>query len=100
MLAQLFGDKGLELNSVVHWDNASLGRAILKAGWGVMLVREDHVADAVRDGELAIAPIARTQFPLCVAHQSSRRDDPLVRAFVDAASQVWPEMKLIRPPSA
>lgn len=93
MLAQLFGEKGLTLNSVVHWDNASLGRAILRAGWGVMLVREDHVAEAVREGSLALAPIARTQFPLCVVHQNSRHDDPLVRAFVDAASRVWPEMK-------
>lgn len=97
MMSQLFGDKGLELNSVVHWDNASLGRAILKAGWGVMLVREDQVVDAVRDGSLAIAPIARTQFPLCVAHQSSRKDDPLIRAFIAAAAEVWPQMKLVTP---
>jgi DNA-binding transcriptional LysR family regulator len=95
MLAQLFGEKGLELNTVVHWDNASLGRSILKGGWGVMLVREDEVADAVREGSVALAPIARTQFPLCIAHQSSRSGDPLIEAFVDVARTVWPQMALV-----
>lgn len=94
MLAQLFGDKGLELNSVARFDNSALGRAMLRAGVGMMLMREDQANEGEREGWLAKSPIARTEFALCVAHQSSRKDDPLIRAFVEAAHDVWPEMRL------
>ena len=94
MLAQLFGERELELNSVVRFEHAVQGRAALKAGAGMMLMREEHAVQGEREGHLAISPIARTQFALSIAHQSSRKDDPLIRAFVEAARQVWPEMRL------
>jgi DNA-binding transcriptional LysR family regulator len=94
MLSQLFGDKGLELNTVVRFDNAALGRSLLKAGVGMMLMREEHALQGERDGYLTVSPIAHTEFGLYIAHVASRRNDPLISAFVDAASMAWPDLKL------
>jgi DNA-binding transcriptional LysR family regulator len=93
MLAELFGDKGLELNSVVRFDNSAVGRAALRAGAGMMLLREERALQGEREGLLAISPIARADVRLCVAHQAGRAGDPLVHALVEAAGVVWPGMK-------
>ena len=93
MLAQLFGDKGFELNTVVRFDNAALGRSLLQAGVGMMLMREDHALQDEREGYLAISPIAHAEFGLFVAHVASRGNDPLISAFIDATSMAWPDMK-------
>lgn len=100
MLAQLFSDKGLDVNSVVRFDNASHGRAMVKAGVGVMLLREDQALEGEREGSLVTVPTVKAEYSLCVAHQASRRDDPLVDAFVSAAGLVWPNMKTIEPAQA
>jgi DNA-binding transcriptional LysR family regulator len=97
MLAQLFGDKGLVLNSVIRFDHSAVGRAALRAGAGMLLLREEHAVQGEKEGYLAISPIARAEAPLSIAHQSGRKDDPLVQAFVEAARVPWPEMKLTRP---
>lgn len=96
MLAQLFGERDLELNSIIRFENAAQGRAALEAGAGMMLMREEHALQGERQGQLAISPIARARFALSIVHQSSRKDDPLIRAFIEAARQVWPAMKLTK----
>ncbi len=92
MLKQLFDERGLELNTVARFDNAALGRAMLEAGVGLMLMREEHVRQGLADGVLATSPIAHADFPLFMAHLTSRLNDPLVCAFLAAAAQVWPDM--------
>jgi len=94
MLNQLFGDKGLELNTVVRFDNAALGRALVRSGVGLLLMREEYALEGEREGHLALSPLARTEFPVFMAHVASRGNDPLIRAFIEAASFAWPEMKL------
>jgi len=96
MLARLFGDKGLELNSVVLFDNALHGRTVLQSGVGMMLMREEFAIQGEQQGNLALSPLATAESLLCIAHQSSRKDDPLVQAFVEAARVAWPEMKPIQ----
>lgn len=95
MLAQLFGDRGLELNTVIRFDNAAVGRSALRAGAGMMLLREDHAVQGEQEGYLAVSPIARAEIPLSIAHQTGRTDDPLIQAFLDAARIPWPGMKLV-----
>jgi DNA-binding transcriptional LysR family regulator len=90
MLQQLFGERGLELNTVARFDNAGLARALLEAGVGLMLMRENHVDRGVRQGTLAASPLAATEFPLYLVHDASRRDDPLIDAFLVAAARIWP----------
>jgi DNA-binding transcriptional LysR family regulator len=96
MLAQLFVDKGLTLNTAVRFDNIAVGRAALQAGAGMMLLREEHAVQGEQDGYLAISPIAHAETALSVGHQSGRSHDPLIEAFIDAAKSTWPEMKVTR----
>jgi DNA-binding transcriptional LysR family regulator len=94
VLARLFTDKGLTLNTVVSFDSSALARSLLPAGVGMTLMRAERAAEGVRDGYLAVSPIAQEEFGLYFAHLGSRKNDPLICAFVEAASAVWPEMRL------
>ena len=98
LLARLFGDRGLELNCVVRFDNSAVGEAVLQAGAGMMLLRADHAIQGEHDGHLAISPIVQAEIPLSIAHQSARRSDPLILAFLDAAKAPWPDMKPVPAP--
>jgi DNA-binding transcriptional LysR family regulator len=100
MLAQLFGNRGLELNSVLRFDNSSVGRAALEAGAGMMLLREDHAIQRELKGNLAVSPLARTEISLWAAHQAGRHADPLIKAFVEAAKVFWPQIKQASPRKA
>lgn len=96
MLSQLFGDKGLELNTVVRFDNAALGHSLARAGVGMLLVREDQAEQGEREGYFAVSPIARSDFPLFIAHVTSRGNDPLIKAFLEAVNSAWPNMQLTK----
>ncbi|SDE80304.1 DNA-binding transcriptional regulator, LysR family [Variovorax sp. CF079] len=97
MLQQMFGERGLVLNSVATFDNALLGRAMLEAGVGLDLVREDYALQAERQGSVVLSPLAHAQYPSYLAHLASRRDDPLIRAFLEATTDVWPDLRLAKP---
>ncbi len=60
MMADLFTQRGLDLNAAVRFDNAALGRSLLQAGVGLMLMREEHVLQGVREGLLSASPLARS----------------------------------------
>lgn len=92
MLDHLFRDKGLELNTVVRFDNTALGRSLVQAGVGMSLMREEHALQGLNEGYLAISPIAHAEFGLFVAHVASRGNDPLISSFVEAVKVAWPEM--------
>ncbi len=94
MLTELFEGKNLKLNSVARFDNASHVRLMLQTGIAMMLMREDHAIEGEKEGYLALSPIARTKVSLLIAHLSSRKNDPLIRAFVEAAKIAWPRVKL------
>lgn len=95
MLVELFSSKGLELNAVVHFDNAAIARNLLLAGAGMMLMRRDLAEDGERKGLLAISNIERPSFALYLAHLASRKEDPLIRAFVESTMANWPGMTLV-----
>lgn len=95
VLNKLFGERGLELNSVICFDNVVLGRSLLEAGAGMMLLREQHAMLGEKEGCLALSSLGRTEVALSLVHQSSRKGDPLIRAFVDAAREVWPGMRSV-----
>jgi len=61
---------------------------------GFMLMREEHVNEGLEQGILAASPIAQAQFPLFMAHIASRRNDPLIRAFMEATTDVWPDLRV------
>lgn len=91
--ARLFTEKGLELNSVAHFDNALLARAMSQAGVGMMLMREDQALQCEAEGVLAISPLVRLEYQMFLVHLATRRNDPLIKAFIAAGKKVWPDMK-------
>lgn len=93
MIAELFGQRGLELNVVVLFENTAHGRALLHGGVGVMLLQEEDALEGVRQGTLAVSQLAHVDYALSVAHHASRADDPLIKAFVAAAREVWPGLR-------
>jgi DNA-binding transcriptional LysR family regulator len=97
MLSQLFAERGLELNTVARFDNGALGHALLRAGVGVMLMREEHALEGEREGRLAVSPIGHAAFDLLVAHMAGRDHDPLIGAFLEAVKTAWPQMHLVTP---
>ncbi len=93
MLQQMFDTRGFKLDVVARFDSPVLGRAMVEAGVGLMLMRQELVTPGLEQGLLALSPIARTEFPLFLAHLATRRDDPLIRAFLQGAATVWPAMR-------
>jgi len=89
MLQQMFGDRGLEPNSVAQVDNEAVGRALMYEGVGLMLVRVEHALEGERAGKLAASPIAQADFALFLAYAKNRSIDPLVQAFESAAQAIW-----------
>lgn len=92
MLKEMFENRGLELNGIVHFDNAVLGRAMLEAGVGMMLIREEHARAGAEQGVVAMSSHAFAEHPIYLAHVSSRRNDPMVNAFLEATTDVWPDL--------
>lgn len=91
MLDEMFGVRGLELNVAAKTDSDPLARAMVHAGVGVTLVREQRAVEGERDGTFCVSPIARAEFNLLAAHMNGRGDDPLIKAFMDAVREVFPE---------
>ncbi len=95
ILQELFGARGLVVNSVISFDNATFARAMVQGGAGLTLVRREHAVEGERAGLMAVSPLVQAEYPLCIAYLASRRADPLVKAFVEAAAQVWPAMRVV-----
>jgi DNA-binding transcriptional LysR family regulator len=93
MLKEMFENRGLELNGVVSFDNAVLGRSLLEAGVGMMLVREEHAQVSAEQGIVAMSPFAAAEHPIYLAHVASRRNDPMIHAFLEATTDVWPDLR-------
>lgn len=93
VLQEVFGARGLTLNTVIGFDNATSARALVERGAGVTLVRREHAVEGEAAGRLVVSPLTvPSQYSLCAAHLASRRNDPLIRAFLDSAARVWPEV--------
>jgi DNA-binding transcriptional LysR family regulator len=90
MVAERFGQQGIELNVVVLFENAAHGLSLLHAGVGMMLLPEEDALEGVRKGALAVSGLAPIDYSLCIAYQASRAEDPLIKAFLAAAREVWP----------
>lgn len=70
---------------------------MLHAGEGLMLLREERPARGARRHARSLSPLVQAEYSMSIAHQASRKEDPLIKAFVDAAAEVWPELRLAKP---
>ncbi len=93
MLDELFAARGLQLRIVAETDDDHIRRAMAAAGTGLCLVREDHAREAEQAGQTATASLGRTRTQLLLAWLANRGADPLVRSFVAATRDVWPEAR-------
>lgn len=93
MMDQMFAERGLEPHSVARFDNAVIARTLAQAGVGMMLMREEQALQGEREGLLALSPLARPSYGLYITHLATRRNDPLVRAFMAAAATIWPAVE-------
>lgn len=89
-LDRQFADRGLAFTTVVRFDNSPLARVLVKAGVGMTLLREEYALQGEREGTLALSPLPTADLSLVAVHLSSRMDDPLVRAFMEAVTSVYP----------
>ncbi len=97
LLKELFSKRGLELNSVVRFDNAAVARSLMESGVGMMLMREEHISIGLKQGTLAVSPLIHEKMPILIAHMRNRQDDPLIQAFHETAASIWPNAKSVSP---
>jgi len=90
MISELFGERGLDLNVGVFFENAAHGRSLLHAGVGMMLIQEEDALEGLQQGAFAVSRLAQVDYSLSIAHHTSRAEDPLIKAFVAAAGMAWP----------
>lgn len=91
---QMFTDRGLEVNTVANFDNAGLAQCLVRSGVGMMLMRDEYAVQGEAEGFLALSPVICDEIPLFIIHLASRKNDPLIRAFIEAARAPWPAMNV------
>lgn len=89
MMQTLLVDKGLQVNSAVEADNATMILALISAGVGISLVREDFARKAQRARQMAVWPFERVSTQLMFVFARNREEDPLILAFLDSIRRVW-----------
>lgn len=91
---QMFTERGLEVNTVIRFDNAAVAQCLVRSGAGMMLMRDEYALQGEAEGFLALSPVICDEIQLFIIHLESRRNDPLIRAFIEAARGPWPEMNI------
>jgi DNA-binding transcriptional LysR family regulator len=89
MMDQLFGAKGLQVNSAVQANNDVVIRSLIADGVGLCLVREDQAIEARDLGKMSLSDIAVAQTALMFVYQINRQADPLVLALGNVVRRVW-----------
>jgi len=89
MLDQLFGAKGLQLNTMLKSDNDRVIRNLIAAGAGLSLVREDQALAARERGTMCVSELAVASTQLLFVFQVNRGSDPLVSALHETVKGAW-----------
>ena len=61
---------------MASFDSTAMVRAILQAGVGMTLLREEQALQGEAAGCLTLSPIARAEYALYVVHLASRKNAP------------------------
>lgn len=89
MLRDVFARQGLAPNAVLEADEAASPLALVRAGVGLALVREDVALHAARHQEVVVWPHARLAAMLCFIYARTAQTDPAVVATLSLLRQVW-----------
>lgn len=94
ILDDIFISKGHDLNTVAIFDNSTIAREMMEAGVGLTLVREEHALKAAQENKYAIYAACTMSYSNYAVHHSSRKNDPLVHAYLEALRLSWPELNI------
>lgn len=89
MLRCLLGEESRNLNRVVESDHEAVHSALIEAGIGLALMREDHAVEAERNGKLICWNSATVDSTLRYAYCDHKANEPAVRAVAEIVRQVW-----------
>lgn len=94
ILDDLFSKNGLVLNSVAVFDNSSIARAMMEAGVGITLIRKEHALKDKEGNKYSISSNQTMEYCNYAVHHISRKNDPLVMAYIEALRLSWPEYQI------
>lgn len=87
---ELFREKNISPQKVFELDQESTTLALVKAGVGMSLMRDELALDAIKSGEVIEWGDVRKTTPLNFIYPAECRDDPLVDAMLQVVRQLWP----------
>lgn len=89
MLLSLFGEAGLSLNRVVDAAQETLHAALVEAGVGLALMREERARAAEADGTAVVWKGSAVSSVLRFVYSERRGGDPAVSAIRNLAAEIW-----------
>lgn len=89
ILERQFSGLGRKPRICVEADHEDILRALVVAGEGLTLLREDEALAGRDQGQLAVWPGPPLGLPLSLAWREARRDEPVLRALRDVVAAAW-----------
>lgn len=89
LLRDLFAQQGLQPNIVLESDHSAAPQALVRAGLGLALLREDIAVPAAEHDHLVIWPHCRVAAALSFIYPSAAEHDPAIVAALSVLRTVW-----------
>ena len=89
ILERQFSGVGRKPRICVEADHEDILRALVVAGEGLTLLREDEAMDGLERGQLAVWPGTPLGLPLSLVWREARREEPLLRVLRDVVAEAW-----------
>jgi DNA-binding transcriptional LysR family regulator len=89
ILDRKFSELGQSPQKRIEADHEDILRALVVAGEGVTLMREDEALAGLERGQLAVWPGASLGLPLSFVSRHARRDEPVLRVLRDVVVAAW-----------
>jgi DNA-binding transcriptional LysR family regulator len=89
ILERQFAGLGRKPRICVEADHEDILRALVVAGEGLTLLREDEALAGRDRGQLAVWPGPPLDLPLSFVWREARRDEPVLRALRDVVAAAW-----------
>jgi DNA-binding transcriptional LysR family regulator len=86
---ELFREKNIAPQKVFELDQESTTLALVKAGVGMSLMRDELAQEAIKSGEVIEWGGVRKTTPLNFIYPAECRDDPLVNAMLQVLHGMW-----------
>lgn len=101
LMNALFPEEGPRPGRRLVASGESAMNALVRAGAGLTLIREDEAEAGLAEGSILLLPDYCYTLPLCFGHQARRSDDPMIEALLAAVQSVWrsaqPEQEAVYP---